>query len=155
MLSKYKEKIKMYFMKELYTEIEIHADTNKVWKELISTDEYKSWNPFIVDAIGVPQIGHKIQILYLLNKKINSYQVKILHIKDNERFDWLGHFGMKGILDGHHIFELISLNNGSTRLIHKELFSGLLVPFVWNSFLNVHLKKGFMDLNAALKNKVE
>lgn len=147
--------IQKYFTKELFTDIEIKTSESDVWNLLISTDEYRVWNPFIVDSNGIPEVGKFLKIKYLLNNKIDLYQVRVLVVDKNKRFDWLGHFGAAGILDGHHIFELEPLKNGNTRLIQKEIFSGVLVPFVWKRFLNVHLKKGFFGLNLALKRKIE
>jgi hypothetical protein len=41
-----------------------------------------------------------------------------------------------------------------TRFVHREVFSGLLVPFLWNS-LNKQTRQGFEEMNRALKMQVE
>jgi hypothetical protein len=58
------------------------------------------------------------------------------------------------LFDGEHIFEIKPSPEGKTRFIHRERFTGLLVPFVWRS-LNTKTRRGFNEMNRALKRRAE
>ncbi|MFC2087064.1 SRPBCC domain-containing protein [Bacteroidota bacterium] len=72
----------------------------------------------------------------------------------NKEFRWLGHLFFPGIFDGEHIFELIEVDNNSTRFIQRENFSGILVPFLWKQ-LNTKTRKGFELMNDKIKEMAE
>jgi hypothetical protein len=59
-----------------------------------------------------------------------------------------------GIFDGEHQFQLEPMGERRTRLIHGEVFSGLLVPLLWQN-LDTQTRQGFEEMNNALKNRVE
>ncbi|MGH9280940.1 MAG: SRPBCC domain-containing protein [Acidimicrobiales bacterium] len=70
-----------------------------------------------------------------------------------EVFEWLGHLGVPGILDGRHTFELRA-TPGGTHFVQREGFRGLLVPLFARS-LDRSTPKGFAAMNAALNQRVE
>lgn len=140
----------------LETQKEIQAPLEKVWLELTSFQNYHLWNAFIPEISGDFKVGSILDIVIKVpDEKEKKYKVKLQNIKNNHSFSWLGHFIFPGIIDGHHVFEIHALNANSSLLIHKEHFSGILVPFVWNSFLNTKLRSGFEILNAGLKKYLE
>jgi hypothetical protein len=61
---------------------------------------------------------------------------------------------MPGIFDGEHSFELLAQGQGQTRFIHKEIFSGILVPMFWST-LDRDTRAGFNNMNQALKARCE
>jgi hypothetical protein len=67
--------------------------------------------------------------------------------------EWWGHLGVRGIFDGRHRFELHP-ENGATRLVQRETFTGALVPLMARS-LDRGTAAGFALMNAALKARVE
>ena len=143
-------------MKELYTEIAIDAPPSRVFEILTDLEKYPEWNPFIVQAIGNLQIGSKLDIrIRPPGAKEKPYVVTVLEVEKDHKFSWLGHMGRTGILDGEHVFKLVPQKGGSTKLIHREKFRGLLVPFVWRWFLNTTMRAGFEDLNRGLKTAAE
>ena len=89
-----------------------------------------------------------IYLFTLINQKI----IKILEPKNE--FRWLGSLIFPGIFDGEHIFQLEQINDSKTKFIHRENFSGLLVPLFWKS-LNTNTRKGFEEMNEALKERIE
>ena len=48
-----------------------------------------------------------------------------------ERFAWTGSVGVKGIVDGHHMYELQPLAEGSTLLTQREEFTSWAVGLLW------------------------
>lgn len=74
--------------------------------------------------------------------------------KKERQFAWLGQLIMTGMFDGHHIFEIEPIEDGVCRFIHKEQFSGWLVPMFWRK-LEVGTKEGFIAMNEKLKELAE
>lgn len=143
-------------MKEIYTQIEINSSPAVVWRILTDFASYPSWNPFIPSAEGELTEGALLRIkIRPPGKKAQDYSVRILKIEEPKEFRWLGHFHMRGLIDGDHLFEINPVAENKLQLVQRESFSGLLVPLVWTSFLNTHLRRGFEELNQSLKNRAE
>ena len=143
-------------MKELYTEIEINASPKCVWNALTDLKNYKNWNSFITHVEGNLEIGSSIHIrIKPPGKKEGPYQVKILKLENEKEFQWIGKMYIGFILTGDHRFEIYKLSGNRTKLVHREFFSGILVPFAWKSFLNTTFRKGFERFNESLKIYVE
>jgi hypothetical protein len=142
-------------MKELYTEITITASINKVWKILTDFKEYPNWNPFIKEITGEVIENNTFQVTIMPpDSKKMTFKPKCLIIKENKELRWQGHLLIPGIFDGEHIFELEELNNSRIKLIQRELFKGILVPFLWKQ-LNTKTRKGFELMNYKLKELAE
>lgn len=147
----------MMFKKELKTEIQIHASASKVWQAITDFKNYEHWNPFIIKASGDLRENSVLNIVMRPpGQKAQPYRVRLTKIENGKQLHWLGHFlSTPGLIDGSHIFEILQNADGSVRLVHRESFQGVLVPFVWSTFLNTHLKAGFEELNHALKKYTE
>jgi hypothetical protein len=143
-------------LKELFTQIEINNSPAVVWTILTDLATYPAWNPFIPQAEGELKEGETLRIIIRpANRKAQAYRVKILKIERPKEFRWLGHFHMPGLIDGEHVFQINPLGDNKVQLIHRECFSGVLVPFTWKSFLNTYLRQGFEQLNQSLKVRAE
>lgn len=139
-------------MRELFTEIEIAAPRARVWELLADLDGYVHWNPFIIHASGTPRPGSEIRIrMHPPGGTAMDYCLRILVFEPQREFRWLGKMGIRGVLDGEHIFELHDSPGGGVRVVHREYFRGVLVPIVWHFFLNTKLRRGFEQMNLALK----
>ncbi|WP_116192053.1 SRPBCC domain-containing protein [Paenibacillus taihuensis] len=82
------------------------------------------------------------------------FRSKILKLVPPYEFSWLGKVGVQGIFDGEHIFELKPIDSNHTLFVHREVFTGIMVPFV-SRMLDGDTKRGFMEMNVALKERVE
>ncbi len=71
-----------------------------------------------------------------------------------ESFRWRGRFVFPYLFDGERVFELESLSLVATRLMQRENFRGLLVPFL-RGMLNKRTKADFQRMNQALKTRAE
>lgn len=132
------------------TSIQIKASRKEVWDVLMDFKEYAHWNPFIKSITGIGSIGMSLEIT-LPTMKFKP----IVHTKKNEElFSWKGKLWVKGIFDGHHQFELRAIDDYSCIFIHREEFSGILVPLLKKK-LNADTRLGFEVMNIALKNRVE
>ncbi|AGF59335.1 hypothetical protein B0P06_002330 [Clostridium saccharoperbutylacetonicum] len=77
------------------------------------------------------------------------FKPTILKFTPNKELRWLGRLFIPGLFDGEHIFELISNNDGTTTLIQREKFHGILVPLLKNSLYDT--KAGFDLMNKKIK----
>lgn len=142
-------------MYRIDTEVIINATPNKVWSVLLDTAAYPSWNPFIKKVLGGIYLGNKIKVTIMpgANKPM-IFSPRITSLIANCEFKWQGSLLVPGLFDGEHFFELSSVANNATRLVHYEKFSGLLCKMVMIRFAK-DTKVGFQAMNLALKNLVE
>lgn len=142
-------------MKKIETSVVIDASIETVWNVIIDLKNYSHWNPFITQSENNLEIGDINHIkICVSGSKPQFYDVKIVENIPFKKLCWLGHFHIPGLIDGYHCFELDRYYD-KTIVLHYEYYSGLLVPFVFYTFLNTKLKKSFLDLNEALKKKCE
>jgi len=142
-------------MRELYTEIEINATSEHVWKILMDFPSYREWNPFITRIHGAQENGGKLEVeLTQPGSKPITMKPTIQHMEPNTEFRWLGHTGIPRIFDGEHIFQIEPIDKDRVRFIQQEKFRGILVPFL-KKMLENSTKQGFELMNTALKKRVE
>jgi hypothetical protein len=141
--------------RELKTTIEIDASVDAIWSVLIDFSRYSEWNPFIRSIHGKAEKGEQLEI-FIQSPGGNgmTFRPVILALQPDCELRWLGRFILPGIFDGEHQFQIEPIGERRTRLIHREVFSGLLVPLLWRS-LNIQTRQGFEAMNQALKTRVE
>ena len=145
---------------EVRTEIEISAPAAEIWKVLLDFRRYPEWNPFIVRIAGEPEVGSRLAITLSLPDSNREREIgpRLLRCDADRELRWLGHLGMKGLFDGEHFFRLEARGDGTTRVVHGEDFSGILLRFMLNQVTEA--TRGFVPLlvvymNQALKRRVE
>lgn len=142
-------------MKQIRTEILIHAPATQVWEVLTDFHAYPSWNPFIAYVKGNVQEGARIEVKMVpLGSKGMVFKPKVLTLQKPKEFRWLGHTVFPGLFDGEHIFELVDHHDGTTTFIQRENFRGILVPLLQKSLDN-GTKAGFEAMNQKLKQVCE
>ena len=142
-------------MKELKTLIEINSTPETVWDVLLDFDKYPEWNPFIKSLRGSPNVGEKLEVnIHPPGRRDVIYKPIVLKVDINKELRWLSHLIFPGIFDGEHIFKIETLANAKILFHQEEKFSGILVPVFWRS-LHQHTRIGFIEMNRALKIKVE
>ncbi len=142
-------------MKQLYTEIEIDAPVETVWEILFDTKHYSEWNPFIRSFGGEIELGKHFSVtIQNPGAKPMRFKPKCLKLEQPNEFRWIGHLLVPMLFDGEHVFELKELVGEKTRFIHREKFSGILVPLFWNG-LNTKTRDGFISMNVKLKELAE
>jgi hypothetical protein len=142
------------FTNEIETSIKINSKADKIWQELTNFDEYKNWNPFIIDIIGELGENKILKIIVKMNDlKTMSFKPKILKCNKKQELRWLGKLLFSGIFDGEHYFLIKENIDGTCTFIQGEKFSGVLIPFSKNTILNT--KKSFETMNEKLKKRVE
>jgi hypothetical protein len=141
-------------MKTISTEIRINASLGVVWNILIDFASYPSWNPFIPEIKGRPEIGSALAItIHPPGGKPMRFKPRVLEANPGRELRWLGHLLVPGIFDGEHSFVLTEAVGGCV-LCHSENFSGLL-PAVMGSKVFERTEQGFRLMNEALKRRAE
>ena len=142
-------------MKKLKTTIEINAAPAKVWQVLLEFEKYPHWNPFIKSIQGNTIVGEKIEVtLHPPGQRTMTFKPIILKVEDNRELRWLGHLLFPGVFDGEHAFIIETLEKSKVIFRQEEKFSGILIPIFWKS-LYQHTRIGFIEMNQALKKRVE
>lgn len=114
---------------------------------------YPQWNPFIREVTGVSSPGEKLTIQIHLGDRVMTIRPTILVIQPERELRWIGHLLIPGIFDGEHSFVIEPAGENRVRLIQRETFNGLLVPFSGSLLGNT--KRNFSMMNLALKERVE
>lgn len=141
--------------KEIRTSIIINAPANKVWQVLTDFGQYPTWNPFIKSITGDAKVGNTIAVrIEPPGGQGMTFKPIVLAFEKNKQFRWKGKLLVKGLFDGEHIFELTDNGNGTTTLVQREVFTGILVP-LFAKMLDNNTVAGFNLMNQALKERVE
>lgn len=144
----------MILKHKIITRIVIESNVEKVWQELMDFDSYSQWNPFIKSISGKPTESErlKVEVLPVDAKKSMVFTPIVQKVENHKYFSWKGDLLVPGIFSGTHTFE-IEENRNNVVFIHKEEFSGLLIPFM-KSMLKA-TESGFEKMNKALKDRIE
>ncbi len=141
-------------MKTIETEITIAAKPPKVWRILTDFEKHPEWNPFIRSIAGKKAVGEKLTIsIQPPEGRGMTFKPVVLSYSENREFKWKGTLGVEGIFDGEHYFILSAKTDGTTRLIHGEKFSGILVNLLGSMLEKT--KNGFEAMNNSLKAECE
>lgn len=126
-----------------------------MWHVLTDLDNYRNWNPFIIEASGDIAIGGKLtNRIQPPGGRAMTIKPAVTALEQGKTFEWLGHLGIRGMFGGRHRFELEPTPTGGTRVLHSEEFQGVLVRLFRKS-LDSQTKSGFEAMNTALKTRVE
>ncbi|MCG8668017.1 MAG: SRPBCC domain-containing protein [Pseudomonadales bacterium] len=142
-------------MREVKTEIVIDAPREKVWQVLTDFDAYGNWNPVIKDVKATPQVNRSIRFkINLFGQKL-PIAAKIQRCEENWYFGWGTDTSLPSnhIIGAHHFFELNPEGDNKTRLVHNEIFYGIVPKIVWPVLKK--LKGSYEDMNQSLKTECE
>ncbi len=139
---------------KIATRIVIESNIEKVWQELMDFGSYNQWNPFMKSISGAPIESERLKIEVLPEgaKKSMVFTPIVQKVEKNKHFSWKGSLPIPGLFTGTHIFE-IEENRNNVVFVHKEEFSGILIPFMKSMLKATEI--GFEKMNKALKDRVE
>jgi hypothetical protein len=142
------------FAVELSVVTAIDAPAADVWRTLVDTHDYSAWNPLITSFDGTIATGERVTaVLHLPDQKPRTFRPRIVEVVAGCSFTWLGRIGVPGLFDGRHHFEVESTGEGTSRFVHRERLSGVLVP-AFRSLLTTKTPAGFAAMNRALAERV-
>jgi hypothetical protein len=135
----------------LRTEILIDASPAIVWSIIADTARYPEWNPFIRNLDGPLVAGGRISAtIQPLGKRPMTFRPTLLRVEPQQELRWRGRLLFRGLFEGEHVFRLVP-EGERTRLIHEEMFQGLLLRV-----MDIEtFRPSFEALNAALKARAE
>jgi hypothetical protein len=136
-------------MRSIRTEIVIQAPAEAVWTALTDFPSHASWDPFLTRIEGSAAVGERLSVRFHNGMTMRP---TITEVREGRVLEWFGKLLFGGLFDGRHRFELFP-EDGSTRLVQSEQFSGMLVPLVKK--LLADTERQFERLNVALKRRVE
>jgi hypothetical protein len=141
--------------KELLSSIDIAAPAERVWEVLVDFAVFPVWNPFITRAEGPLEVGGRLTLrMQPVGGSAVTLRPTVVEVVDGQRLRWQGHLGVRGLFDADHQFIVEPLGAAGSRLVQKERFSGLLVPFFQGSLDRGSLP-AFQAMNSALKDRAE
>lgn len=144
-----------FFCLRLETEVFVDAPVESVWEILVRVDRYAEWNPALPEAAGEAVVGGELHVLIEWpGLKRDRYRLRVTEVEAGKSFAWLGRFGVRGLMDGLHRFELEPRASGGVVVRQRETFSGLLVP-LFAPWLRDNVLRGFVQVNEALRERVE
>jgi hypothetical protein len=138
-------------MKEIRAEIDIQASPEKVWQVLTALDKYPEWNPFLHHAIGKAELGAKVDVTFKSGSKDMTLHCIVTKVEPNHELRWRYHVGFPFLFQGEHCFVMEPAGDNLTHFIDKEIFTGLLIPFM----VNENDRGGFEAEDKALKARAE
>ena len=139
----------------LSTDIEIDAAPERVWAILTDFAAYQEWNPFLRFIRGVPEKGARLEArIQSSGTSGMTIRPTVLAAEAGRELRWLGRLILPGVFDGEHRFLIEPLAPGKVRFRQDEHFRGLLVP-LFKRRLDRDTKRGFMEMNRALKARAE
>ena len=142
--------------REVRTEIEIAAPIGQVWSTLANINEWAQWSPIINGSSGKALHGSTLDITMMSKEEGEdgpNYNPIITVLDEPKLFRWRAKMIAGFIFTNEKIFELEETSAG-TRVVHKETFSGMMVPLFWSS-VEKEVPSMLNSMNMALKVKVE
>ncbi|MGW0826302.1 SRPBCC family protein [Streptomyces sp. NPDC002845] len=141
-------------MRRISSAVHIRDTVDRVWGVLTDFERFHEWNPFLVEAAGQAVPGARLTLRLRLpdSGREMVFRPTVLESEPGRLLRWRGRFGVPGVFDGVHSFELTP-HDGGTRVVQTERFSGLLVPFAGS--IITPSEQGFQRLTDALKARVE
>ena len=133
----------------LLTEVTIDAPADEVWRILTDFGAYSEWNPQFQQASGVAEIDTRL----MLKTQRMTLNPVVLVAEPEQELRWRGSVILPGLFDGEHSFILEPLGENRVRVVQREVFRGLLVPF--SSALLRDTKQKIQAVNRALKARAE
>jgi len=140
-------------MRVIRTETEIDAPPAAVWAVLTGFADYPAWNPFITEASGTLEVG-EILTLHMVPGvgRAQTFTPEVRAVRENAELVWLGALRWSWLFSAEHRFTLSEVGS-VTRVVHSEVFRGVLVPLLRR--LIDQTERDFRTMNAALKDQVE
>lgn len=135
--------------------IEIRAPIETIWSVLTDFANYPDWNPHIRRVLGVVSEGARVTIQTRPpgGRIIVMRPTVVTFLPPNE-LRWRAKFVSGRLFTGEHGFRLELTATNRVRFVQDETFTGLLVP-IYSRLRLAHTKRGFEDVNQALRDRAE
>ncbi|KAJ1489163.1 hypothetical protein T484DRAFT_1780717 [Baffinella frigidus] len=139
--------------------VEIQASPKEVWAVLADFDGWQRWNPFMPKSRNLTRSDGAVQKGDMLESRLRdkmNFKTVITVAEPGKELLWSS--PPNGMMDGDHYFQLEQNPSGSTTFTQGEDLSGCCIgccyPCLGALIMNDN-KKGFVEMNQALKAEVE
>lgn len=143
-------------MPTIKTTIDIGASAEVVWRLLTHFSSYPTWNPFIREIHGKPEIGARLKVRVRLSKhRVQRFSSRVVKAMPAMELHWRRKLLLiGGLFDREHALIIVPNGVMGVKFIQKERFTGVLVP-VMLPFVAKKTRQGFERMNVALKKLAE
>ncbi len=131
----------------------IKAKPEQVYDAITAFDAYSLWNPWLIKAQGVCQVGEDIVVDVVLGKKIQQYHHEILKIDRPNLFHWCDKGWFTIFAYGDRLRTLESVAEGTAYKVELTIVGPLAFFAKW--LLGKSLEEGMTREADALKKYVE
>jgi hypothetical protein len=142
-------------MAGLYTEIEINAPKQRVWRALFQKDKWLYWNTFLFDCDPTHKFRPGQEVLLSLrrlpNEEETEFEPLVTRVQPDICLSWVS--TIPGFRN-ESVFELQEIGVGRTKYIHKTYYSGILSR-VFLPFIRDDERQGIQRMARELKRYVE
>ncbi|KAG8674065.1 hypothetical protein FPOAC2_00039 [Fusarium poae] len=146
-------------MPEIQESVLISAPPAKVWAFLMDLQSWPEWNTFVTSIEVQPphselSVGSKQTITI---HKSQSYTNVVSVLIPEKELRWNGSIITPAFFDTEHwcLLESVDGDDGSTRFVQGERFSGILAPIVGAMGKLEELREGYVKMNQDLKKAME
>ncbi len=141
-------------MNEIFTAIEIAASASDVWKVLTDFDAYPEWNSMMRPEGTEIRPGARLRIHVRMSAWLRfSFRPTIRSADPGRELAWKGRLPAR-LLQGVHSFIIEPRGNNRVRFVHREVFSGFLVPiYMW--LMAAWATRAYAKMNEEIKARVE
>ena len=146
---------------------EIHASPEMVRKTFLDFASYPQWNPFIkslkvtkgsLEAVtSTPSPSETTRLKAFIQPPGGQGMTftPVVLRNDAEEFRWIGMFLGGWFVSGEHYFRFEKLDDGKTKFVQGEVFSGIAAGLFLALVGTEKVEKGFEAMNQALKKRCE
>lgn len=138
-------------MKEFSAAAEIQATPEAIWAILTDGDRYPEWDPGMVRLEGTVALGEKVTAYTRISPN-RAFPVTVTRFEPGRKMVWASGMPL-GLFKGERTFTLTDRGDGSTHVVVREEFSGLLLPLIGRTIPD--LSGAFTDFVQGLKTRAE
>jgi hypothetical protein len=132
----------------------VNASSDTVFNVITELETYKEWNPWIVEASGIPEEGQLVEVKVKMRAKIISARHRILISKPNMEFRWCDVGWFTRLAYGERARFIKSLANGGVEYRVELTVTGLFWWFV-KLVYGKSMEAGLKAETNALKERAE
>jgi hypothetical protein len=141
-------------MSEIHTEVEIDATAEQVWQVLTNFPAYLEWNSKIWPNAGELRAGARLRVRVRVAGGLSfAFRATVLKAEPGRELCWVGRLPAR-LLEGRHSFSIVPLEQKRVRFVHREVYSGLLVP-IYMLVMGSWLRRTYKGMNRELKLRAE
>jgi hypothetical protein len=139
-------------------ELEVEAPARDIWEAMMDVSAWPEWKPFITKAsigsgYGSLTSGARIRMSVMVGGPASvPLSARVTEFDKPSRLAWEG--GVKGLFHAMHSFDFED-RGAKTRVVSKEIFSGLLLPVVKLMVTEGDLEKLHERWLEAIKDRME